>query len=107
MRIGIIGGGAAGMFCALNLDDKKHKITVLEKNADTLKKLLITGHGRCNVTNLKAASAGTIAMALDAKDGKSDGKISASIWNEFVADKGGKTIQYSINMDNAIKSISK
>lgn len=59
-----------------------------------------------DVTNLKAASAGTIAMALDAKDGKSDGKISASIWNEFVADKGGKTIQNSINMDNAIKSIS-
>ena len=56
MRIGIIGGGAAGMFCALNLDDKKHKITVLEKNADTLKKLLITGHGRCNVTNLKAVN---------------------------------------------------
>ena len=59
-----------------------------------------------DVTNLKAASAGTIAMALDAKDGKSDGKISASIWNEFVADKGGKIIQHSINMDNAIKSIS-
>ena len=59
-----------------------------------------------DVTNLKAASAGTIAMALDAKDGKSDGKISASIWNEFVADKGGKTIQHSINMENAIKSIS-
>ena len=59
-----------------------------------------------DVTNLKAASAGTIAMALDAKDGKSDGKISASIWNEFVADKGGKTIQYSISIENARKSIS-
>ena len=56
MRIGIVGGGAAGMFCALSLDCKKHQITVLEKNADTLKKLLITGHGRCNVTNLKSSS---------------------------------------------------
>lgn len=56
MRIGIVGGGAAGMFCALSLDGKKHQITVLEKNADTLKKLLITGHGRCNVTNLKSSS---------------------------------------------------
>ena len=53
MKIGIVGAGAAGMFCALNLDGKKHQITVFEKNADTLKKLLITGHGRCNVTNLK------------------------------------------------------
>lgn len=53
MRIGIVGGGAAGMFCAANLNALKHQVVVLEKNADTLKKLLITGHGRCNVTNLK------------------------------------------------------
>ena len=54
MRIAIVGAGAAGMFCALNLDTKKHQVTVFEKNSDTLKKLLITGHGRCNVTNLKS-----------------------------------------------------
>ena len=53
MKIAIIGGGASGIFCALNLDREKHQITVFEKNSDTLKKLLITGHGRCNVTNLK------------------------------------------------------
>ena len=54
MHIGIIGGGAAGMFCALNLNEFGSKITVLEKTSDTLKKLLITGNGRCNVTNLKS-----------------------------------------------------
>ena len=54
MKIAIVGAGAAGMFCALNLDTKKHQVTVFEKNSDTLKKLLITGHGRCNVTNLKS-----------------------------------------------------
>lgn len=55
MKIAIVGAGAAGMFCALNLDTKKHQVTVFEKNSDTLKKLLITGHGRCNVTNLKSS----------------------------------------------------
>lgn len=59
-----------------------------------------------NVTNLNNASAATIANVLDAKDGNTDGKIKASIWNEFVADKGGKTIQYEINLDNAVRSIT-
>lgn len=53
MNIAIIGGGASGMFCALNIDSQKHKVTLFEKNDSTLKKLLITGNGRCNVTNLQ------------------------------------------------------
>ena len=56
MQIGIVGGGVAGMFVALHLKDSNHKITILEKNSDTLKKLLITGNGRCNVTNLKSTA---------------------------------------------------
>ncbi len=47
-----------------------------------------------------------IARNLDAKDGKRDGKISASVWNEFVKDKGGKTIKYSITVEDAQKSIA-
>lgn len=52
MKIAIIGGGAAGMFCALSLANSNADVTIFEKNNDTLKKLLLTGHGRCNVTNL-------------------------------------------------------
>ena len=58
------------------------------------------------IPKLQATGAAGIAKELDKKDGKEDGKISASIWNEFVADKGGKTIQYSITLENATKSIS-
>ncbi|MCQ2743999.1 MAG: hypothetical protein MJ230_04290 [bacterium] len=36
--------------------------------------------------------AGSIAQNLDAADGKKDGYIDKSIWNEFVKNKGGKTI---------------
>lgn len=48
-----------------------------------------------------------LANKLDAQDsGGKDGKIEASIWNEFVKDKGGKTIQSSITIENARKSIT-
>ncbi|MCQ2740417.1 MAG: hypothetical protein MJ237_09385 [bacterium] len=50
--------------------------------------------------------AGSIAKKLDAKDGATDGKISASIWNEFVANKGGNTIKNSISIEEAMESIT-
>ena len=56
---------------------------------------------------LNTTTAGQIAKALDAKDkGGADGKIEASVWNAFVADKGGKSIRYSISIENAMKSIT-
>lgn len=54
----------------------------------------------------KANLAKNISNVLDVSDGKKDKKISASVWNEFVKDKGGKTIKYSISLENAMKSIS-
>ncbi len=51
-RIAIIGGGAAGLFASASVETNSYnKITVFEKNPFTGKKLLITGKGRCNVTN--------------------------------------------------------
>lgn len=54
----------------------------------------------------KANLAKGISNVLDISDGKKDKKISASVWNEFVKDKGGKKIKYSISLENAMKSIS-
>ncbi len=50
-QIIIIGGGAAGFFCAANLDENKYKITILEQNSDVLQKVKISGGGRCNVSH--------------------------------------------------------
>ena len=51
-RIAIIGGGAAGLFAAASCTPSAdNEIYVFEKNKYTGKKLLITGKGRCNVTN--------------------------------------------------------
>ncbi len=47
----VIGGGAAGMFAALTAARSGSSVLLLEKNGRLGKKLLITGKGRCNVTN--------------------------------------------------------
>lgn len=47
----VIGGGAAGMFAAIHAAGTGKKVLLLEKNDRLGKKLLITGKGRCNVTN--------------------------------------------------------
>ena len=50
-RIAIVGGGAAGMLAAGTALQYGASVTIFEKNAILGKKLLITGKGRCNVTN--------------------------------------------------------
>lgn len=47
----IIGGGAAGLFCAVQLGWQGKSCAVLEHSDRCGKKLRITGKGRCNVTN--------------------------------------------------------
>ena len=47
----VIGGGAAGMFAALQAARQGRQVLLLEKNDRLGKKLAITGKGRCNVTN--------------------------------------------------------
>ena len=47
----IIGGGPAGMFAAITAAGRGQKVLLLERNDRLGKKLLITGKGRCNVTN--------------------------------------------------------
>ena len=47
----IIGGGPAGMFAAIVAASRGAKVLLLERNDRLGKKLLITGKGRCNVTN--------------------------------------------------------
>lgn len=51
----VIGGGPAGMFAAITAAQKGQKVLLLEKNDRLGKKLLITGKGRCNITNDCAA----------------------------------------------------
>ena len=47
----VVGGGPAGMFAAITAAQKGARVLLLERNDRLGKKLLITGKGRCNVTN--------------------------------------------------------
>jgi len=50
----IIGAGAAGLICAIECSRRGRSVLVLEKNNRAGKKILISGGGRCNFTNLYA-----------------------------------------------------
>lgn len=50
-RIGVIGGGAAGLMAAYAAAENGHQVQLFEKNEKLGKKIYITGKGRCNFTN--------------------------------------------------------
>ncbi|HEX2792602.1 MAG TPA: aminoacetone oxidase family FAD-binding enzyme [Candidatus Paceibacterota bacterium] len=47
----VVGGGAAGLMAAVRAAERGRKVLVLEKNRRVGEKLVITGGGRCNITN--------------------------------------------------------
>ena len=51
MKIVIVGGGAAGLFAAINIKNNTNEVIILEKNDEVGKKILVTGNGRCNLWN--------------------------------------------------------
>ncbi len=63
-RLVIIGGGASGIFCAVNVARicKDLEVVVLEKSSKLLSKVKVSGGGRCNVTHF----ADEISELLDA-----------------------------------------
>ena len=52
MQVIIIGGGASGLMAAITAARNGHGVTLLERQARVGRKLLATGNGRCNLTNM-------------------------------------------------------
>lgn len=50
-NIGIIGGGAAGLMAAIVAARDGAQVTIIERQSRVGKKILVTGNGRCNITN--------------------------------------------------------
>ncbi len=48
----VIGGGAAGLMCAIEAGKRGRRVLVIEHNPELGRKILISGGGRCNFTNL-------------------------------------------------------
>ena len=57
----IIGGGACGLMCAVQAGFLGKKTLVLEKNEKVGAKILISGGGRCNYTNLHSTESNFIS----------------------------------------------
>jgi hypothetical protein len=51
----VVGGGAAGLMCAIEAGRRGRRVRVLERNAEVGRKILISGGGRCNFTNTGTA----------------------------------------------------
>lgn len=80
--IAIIGAGPAGIMAAIFAAKSGQKIVLLEKNAQTGRKILATGNGRCNLTNRY--------ITADNYHG-ADGDFTAGILEQF---DNIKTIEY-------------
>ena len=50
----VVGGGAAGLMCAIEAGRRGRSVLVLERNGQVGRKILISGGGRCNFTNVYA-----------------------------------------------------
>src|SRR5580700_5204371 len=48
----VLGGGAAGLMCAIEAGKRGRRVVLLERSEKIGKKILISGGGRCNFTNL-------------------------------------------------------
>lgn len=51
MKVIVVGGGPAGMMAAIKAAENGAEVTLLEKMSRTGRKMMITGKGRCNITN--------------------------------------------------------
>jgi len=75
--VAVIGGGPAGMMAAGRAAELGAKVILLEKNGSVGKKLLITGGGRCNLTNAEFDNRKFLERFKD------DGKFLFSAFSQF------------------------
>jgi predicted Rossmann fold flavoprotein len=61
----IIGGGAAGLMCALTAGQRGRRVALIEHNESVGKKIAISGGGRCNFTNIHASAANYLSASPD------------------------------------------
>lgn len=87
----VIGGGASGLMAAITAARRGRKVTVLEQNEKPGRKLLATGNGKCNLTNLDLSEA-----HYRGGDSRLIGSILSSFTNhdaiDFFQELGLKTI---------------
>jgi len=64
-RVAIIGGGASGLICAIFCAKQGVGVTLFEQNEKCAKKILVSGNGRCNITNTTFSRANYLSEEPD------------------------------------------
>lgn len=81
-EIVIIGGGASGIFAAIEAQKNGSEVLVLERKDRVLKKVLVTGNGRCNITNVNAGISNYFSIGENSETEKVE-----EILNEFSSER--------------------
>ncbi|MDC4227832.1 MAG: FAD-dependent oxidoreductase [Candidatus Manganitrophus sp.] len=85
----VIGGGAAGLMCALTAGQRGRRVRVLEQANRVGKKILISGGGRCNFTNFGMWRPGHYISAepalLQIGPQRATGRLTLSRWSKNMA----------------------
>jgi predicted flavoprotein YhiN len=66
----VLGGGAAGLMCAMRAGQRGRRVLLLDHAEKVGKKILISGGGRCNFTNRDAAARGGSSRAIRISAGR-------------------------------------
>lgn len=96
-NIAILGGGASALMCAC-FAHKNNKVTIFEKNEKVGKKILATGNGKCNLTNLNVSSSAynqNIDKYLQVFDNKKTIEFFNNLGLETYADEMGRVYPFS------------
>ena len=107
----IIGGGAAGMCAAINIKmhDRSISVAVIEQLSRVGKKLITTGNGRCNITNLNinldryhGEDIGFAEYALTNYDNYFAADFFSEIGIVFTYDETGRGYPYSLQASSVV-----
>ncbi|RUM65922.1 MAG: hypothetical protein DSZ05_05205 [Sulfurospirillum sp.] len=108
-KIGIIGGGASGLLCAVVASQGDCDITVLEKNKRVGRKILATGNGRCNISNTEITPAhyhghlpSFTAYALKQFDNRALERFFSNLGLEFVSVEDGRLFPMSLQASSVV-----
>jgi predicted Rossmann fold flavoprotein len=106
----IVGAGASGLLSATLLARRGKRVLILEKNSRVGKKLLATGNGRCNITNIKptpnrfhSQNNKFISQVLNGYSYHSIREFFKSIGLELIEGKEGRVFPISLQASSVVE----
>ncbi|MEQ1619469.1 MAG: FAD-dependent oxidoreductase, partial [Terricaulis sp.] len=81
----VVGGGAAGLYAALHAARRGRRVLVLEGNSEVGLKILISGGGRCNFTNVNSGGENAASRYLSANPHFARSALSRHTQHDFIA----------------------